>query len=410
MVTVVDGAGAGTATAAGAGEIVQPWSSTADGAFYDLYAAGAAAYPQLVGELAEDGAPDVGWAVRGSLVVDVDPARLDEVAARVRARTADPPGARQVERLSPAAARALFPPLALQGPRRRPGPRRWPGGRPPAARRAPDGGAAARRRRRGGTSAARPGPRGAPEVVVDGEPLPADAVVVAAGAWTDRLLAPLGCAVGISAQPGQIVHLSVDGQPTGDWPSVLPLGGHYLVPFEDGRVAAGATRETGSGFDPRVTAAGLQEVLDHALAVAPGLSAATVLETRVGLRTGRRPGPAGHRRGPRPTRPVDAGRLRRRRADPGVPSPAARSRTCCSGAAATSPWPLSRSDPRTAKAPHRFGAGALCSYGLSPASRTPRGARPRRCPDRRRRGCSTARRRTRPSSRRRPGPPRSARP
>jgi len=65
---------------------------------------------------------------------------------------------------------------------------------------------------------------------------------------------------------------------------VLPPGGHYLVAFEDGRVAAGATREAGSGFDPRVTAAGLREVLDHALAVAPGLAGATVLETRVGLR------------------------------------------------------------------------------------------------------------------------------
>ena len=48
--------------------------------------------------------------------------------------------------------------------------------------------------------------------------------------------------------------------------------------------------------------------------------------------------------------------------------------------------------------------------GISPASRTPRGARPRRCPDRRRPGCSTARRRSRPWCRPRRGPPRSARP
>jgi D-amino-acid dehydrogenase len=88
----------------------------------------------------------------------------------------------------------------------------------------------------------------------------------------------------VTAQRGQIAHLSVDGAATGRWPSVLPPGGHYLVGFEGGRVAAGATRETGSGFDPRVTAAGLREVLDRALAVAPGLAAATVLETRVGLR------------------------------------------------------------------------------------------------------------------------------
>jgi D-amino-acid dehydrogenase len=47
---------------------------------------------------------------------------------------------------------------------------------------------------------------------------------------------------------------------------------------------AGATRETGAGFDVRVTAGGLHEVLARALEVAPGLAAGTHLETRVGLR------------------------------------------------------------------------------------------------------------------------------
>jgi D-amino-acid dehydrogenase len=49
-------------------------------------------------------------------------------------------------------------------------------------------------------------------------------------------------------------------------------------------VVVGATRETGSGFDRRVTAAGQLEVLEQALAVAPGLRDATLLETRVGFR------------------------------------------------------------------------------------------------------------------------------
>ncbi len=59
---------------------------------------------------------------------------------------------------------------------------------------------------------------------------------------------------------------------------------HYLVAWPGGRVAVGATRETGSGFDPRSTAAGVREVLDEALRLAPGLAAATLLEVRVGLR------------------------------------------------------------------------------------------------------------------------------
>jgi D-amino-acid dehydrogenase len=131
---------------------------------------------------------------------------------------------------------------------------------------------------------ARIGATGAPAVVVGDDRIGTDAVVVAAGAWTDDLLAPLGVPVGVEPQRGQIVHLGVPGADTGGWPSVLPAGPSYLVAFEDGRVVAGATRETGSGFDPRITAGGVHQVLTDALAVAPGLGAATVLETRVGLR------------------------------------------------------------------------------------------------------------------------------
>ena len=59
---------------------------------------------------------------------------------------------------------------------------------------------------------------------------------------------------------------------------------HYLVAWPDSRVVAGATRETGSGFAPHTTAAGVREVLVEALRVAPGLAAAEIREIRVGLR------------------------------------------------------------------------------------------------------------------------------
>jgi D-amino-acid dehydrogenase len=279
VVTVVDGGRTGQATAAGAG-IIQPWSSSASGPFYDLYAAGAAYYPAFVDLLADSGVTDVGHAVSGSLVVDADPTRLDEVERRVRARTAGVPAAGSVSRLSPAEAAALFPPLApglaallVSGGARVDG-RRLRAGLLAAAE------------RHGATvleGTARIAGVGAPAVLVDDDRIEADAVVVATGAWADDLLAPLGVSTGVEPQRGQIVHLSLPGAETGRWPSVLPAGPSYLVAFED-RVMAGATRETGSGFDPRVTADGLHQVLTDALAVAPGLAAATVLETRVGLR------------------------------------------------------------------------------------------------------------------------------
>jgi D-amino-acid dehydrogenase len=38
------------------------------------------------------------------------------------------------------------------------------------------------------------------------------------------------------------------------------VSGHYLLALDDGRIVAGATRETGSGLDYRVTPVGLAEI------------------------------------------------------------------------------------------------------------------------------------------------------
>jgi D-amino-acid dehydrogenase len=81
------------------------------------------------------------------------------------------------------------------------------------------------------------------------------------------------------------MHIRLDADDTSRWPVVLPgASGHYLLAFDGGRIVAGATRETGSGLDYRVTPAGLAEILSQALAVAPGLAGGTYLETRVGFR------------------------------------------------------------------------------------------------------------------------------
>jgi D-amino-acid dehydrogenase len=121
-------------------------------------------------------------------------------------------------------------------------------------------------------------------VIVDGRQTPANAIVVAGGAWSRALLGPVGVPVDVEPQRGQIVHLRLEGVDTSGWPSISPLADHYMVAFDDSRLVVGATRETGSGFDPRTTAAGQHHVLTNALALAPGLRDATLIETRVGLR------------------------------------------------------------------------------------------------------------------------------
>jgi D-amino-acid dehydrogenase len=108
------------------------------------------------------------------------------------------------------------------------------------------------------------------------------AVLFATGAWAAADLAAYGVDVAVRPIRGQLVHLRLDGQQTGMRPVVNTPGGGYLLGFDD-RIVAGATHED-VGFDARVTAGGQHAVLRTALELAPGLSAATVLETRVGLR------------------------------------------------------------------------------------------------------------------------------
>src|SRR5213594_1151496 len=57
----------------------------------------------------------------------------------------------------------------------------------------------------------------------------------------------------------------------------------YLVARNDGRIVAGATVEH-AGFDKRVTAGGIQQILSAAIELAPGLVNARIEETWAGLR------------------------------------------------------------------------------------------------------------------------------
>ncbi|MDJ1130693.1 NAD(P)/FAD-dependent oxidoreductase [Streptomyces iconiensis] len=275
---LVDAAHEGAATAAGAG-IVCPWSSRVE---EPLALAGAADYPRLLAALAEDGEPEVGHRRVGALLLP-PPGDSEAVRKRVTARTAGDPHAGELTSLDAAAARELFPPLGHEGEfLHLSGAARLDGRLLRAALRR-----AARRHGlrtiEGGARIETAGAR-VRGVRVGGELLAADAVVAATGAWSPALLDPLDVHVHVEPQRGQIVHLRLPGTDTARWPVVLPGTGHYLLAFDDSRVVAGATREDGSGFDHRVTAGGLAEVLGQALAVAPGLACATHVETRVGFR------------------------------------------------------------------------------------------------------------------------------
>ena len=280
---LVDQAHDGRATAAAAG-IVCPWlSEAADPEWYRIASAGARYLPTLVQRLAEFEEQELGFRRVGALSVSRSEKDLDWIEGLVLARQAGAPEAGDVSRLSPQQARSLFSPLHpelaavhVSGGARVDG-RLLAGALCRAMER--QGGTLQRGRARLLTDGVR-----VTGACVGGERIEADVVILAAGAWAPALLAPLGLTLAIEPQRGQIVHLRMEGVETGGWPVVLPPGSHYLLAFEGGRVVAGATRERGAGFDCRVTAAGQAEVLNQALAVAPGLGHATVLETRIGFR------------------------------------------------------------------------------------------------------------------------------
>ena len=77
-VTLIDSDQPGKATAAGAG-IIQPWSSSVEGDFYQLYAEGAEYYDELLGQLRSVGVNDIGYRRAGALVVNQDANVLDGV-------------------------------------------------------------------------------------------------------------------------------------------------------------------------------------------------------------------------------------------------------------------------------------------------------------------------------------------
>jgi D-amino-acid dehydrogenase len=288
---LVDRRDAGRATDAGAG-ILSTATATEDPDPLERFEARATAYyPVLVEHLRGDGAGDTGYGVCGALTVAVDD---DEVAHFHQVRT----GLRRwraakdhgYAEIGPDEARALFPPLAEVKGAIHCGRGARVDGRLLAAALLGAAGQRGLEARHAAVEALIVEHGAVAGIRVAGERIACGHVVLAAGAWSKRLGRSLDIDIPVEPQRGQIVHLGLPGVDTGAWPIVLAFRGHYMVPWDDGRVVVGATRETGSGFRPHTTAAGVIQVLGEALRVAPGLAEATIREIRVGLRPASRDG------------------------------------------------------------------------------------------------------------------------
>ncbi|SDI91687.1 NAD(P)/FAD-dependent oxidoreductase [Natribacillus halophilus] len=283
-VTLVDRHDEGQATAAGAG-IVCPWISERkdNQPWYEMARGGAHYYGTLVELLQADGENDWGFKRVGALAVSEDTAELDKIEKQAHDARQTSPEVGEITRMTNVGARDLFPPLGahldavhLSGAARVDGQQL----RDALLRGAEKQGAEIIR---GEARLKKDGDR-VSGVYINETVYEADHVFVAVGAWTADILTPIGISLPIEPQRGQIIHLQLAEADTSDWPVVLPRTSYYMLAFNDSRVVVGASREDGVGFDYRPTAAGIQEVLESALSVAPGLAESKVHETRIGFR------------------------------------------------------------------------------------------------------------------------------
>jgi D-amino-acid dehydrogenase len=282
-VTLVDRQDQGQATNAAAG-IICPWlSQRRNKAWYKLVKGGARYYPTLINLLKADGETNTGYMRVGAISLNADEEKLEKMAERARKKREEAPEIGDITILSPLETKKLFPPLSGEF-----GSVYVSGG-------ARVNGRSLRNAlvnaviKNGGTFL-----KGEASLVykenhvtgikLDNETLKADQVIVTGGAWSAEILQPLGVKFLVSPQKAQIVHLELSNIDTSKWPVVMPPNDQYILTLENGRVIVGATHEDEAGFDNRVTAGGIQEILGKALAIAPGLGNGKMIETRVGFR------------------------------------------------------------------------------------------------------------------------------
>jgi len=118
-----------------------------------------------------------------------------------------------------------------------------------------------------------------------GEVVRGDAVVLAAGAESGAIAGmPPEIAASVRPVKGQLLHLSGPVEPPLLTMTVRGVD-VYLVPRTDGRLIVGATVEE-AGFDTRVTAGAVFELLRAAYELVPGVTELALTEVVAGLRPG----------------------------------------------------------------------------------------------------------------------------
>jgi len=112
--------------------------------------------------------------------------------------------------------------------------------------------------------------------------LPASQVIVAAGAWSARLLQQAGVMVPVAPVKGQMLLYEA---PQRLLHSMVLSGGRYLIPRRDRHILVGSTLEH-ADFDKSTTLQALDSLRASAIAMLPALAQLPVKQQWAGLRPG----------------------------------------------------------------------------------------------------------------------------
>ena len=283
-VTVVD-EDAGTGASFAAAGMLAPVTEASYGeeSLLRLCLASLQRYPAFVAELEEASGRAVGYRTAGTLAVGFDE---DDMRSLEALRTFQRELGLEVERLTPREARRREPSLTprLRGALQVTGDHSVDARAMHAALLAAALAAGVRLVRARVTAVRRDADRAAGLRLDGGEELTAGTVVLALGAHSGRL--PGAPQLPIRPVKGQILRLGgAEGLLTGTVRALVRGRPVYLVPYAGDRLILGATVED-RGFDPRVTAGGVHDLLRDAIEVVPGITELELQESIARWRPG----------------------------------------------------------------------------------------------------------------------------
>ncbi|WP_404451483.1 FAD-binding oxidoreductase [Virgibacillus necropolis] len=282
-VIMIDRKDSGKATEAAAG-IICPWlSQRRNQKWYQLAKGGAGIYPELIESLKKDSENDTGYDRVGALSIHTSTEKLEAMEKRALKRRIDAPEIGDITLLDHGQAKELFPLLNddyqavhVSGAARVDGRKLCKA----LINGAKKHGATILQ---GDASIIQHG-NTITGVQVAGEKITADTFIATNGVWMPELLKPIGINMEVTSQKAQLMHVQLPHINSSHWPVIMPPTNQYMLTLADNRIVLGATHEDNAGFDTRVTAGGVHEILSKALDITPALSQSTLLETRVGFR------------------------------------------------------------------------------------------------------------------------------